>query len=99
EWTRAKLAEWGLANAHLEAWGPFGRGWSYEKCSVRMLVPDHAELVALPKAWTSGTNGAVRGKPVRLNVQSKDELEKLKGKFTGKIVLYGEMPKMDPHDK
>src|SRR4030095_4364480 len=27
EWTRDQLAKWGLQNAHLEAWGPFGRGW------------------------------------------------------------------------
>ena len=27
EWTKTQLAEWGLANAHLETWGPFGRGW------------------------------------------------------------------------
>lgn len=99
EWTRQKLADWGLANAHLETWGPFGRGWSYEKSSVRMLAPDHAELAALPKAWTPGTNGAVRGKAVRLNIKSKDELEKLKGQFAGKIVLYGEPAKMDAHDK
>jgi hypothetical protein len=25
EWTRDTLAKWGLQNAHLEAWGPFGR--------------------------------------------------------------------------
>ncbi len=24
EWTTAKLSEWGLENAHLEPWGPFG---------------------------------------------------------------------------
>src|SRR3982750_3911931 len=28
EWTRDKLTSWGLQNAHLEAWGPFGRGWT-----------------------------------------------------------------------
>src|SRR5687768_16844844 len=27
EWTRDRLAKWGLQNAHLESWGPFGRGW------------------------------------------------------------------------
>src|SRR5690349_16279707 len=37
EWTRAKLAEWGLVNAHLEPWGPFGRGWSYDYASVRVV--------------------------------------------------------------
>ncbi|HEY0430776.1 MAG TPA: hypothetical protein VGC61_03125, partial [Pyrinomonadaceae bacterium] len=26
EWTRDQLSKWGLENAHLEAWGPFGRG-------------------------------------------------------------------------
>ena len=99
EWTRDQFAAWGLANAHLETWGPFGRGWIYEKCAVRMTAPDYAELLALPKAWTPGTNGLVRGKVVRLNVKSKDELEKLKGQFTGKIVLYGEPTKLDAHDK
>src|SRR4029453_12244642 len=49
EWTRQKLAEWRLANAHLETWGPFGRGWSYEKSTCRMLAPDHAEPTAFPK--------------------------------------------------
>ena len=26
EWTKDKLQSWGLTNAHLESWGPFGRG-------------------------------------------------------------------------
>ena len=26
EWTRDQLTKWGLANAHLAPWGPFGRG-------------------------------------------------------------------------
>ena len=30
EWTRDRLASYGLQNAHLEAW-QFGRGWSLEK--------------------------------------------------------------------
>src|SRR5262245_39969275 len=31
EWTREKLSGWGLENAHLEEWGPFGRGWSLKR--------------------------------------------------------------------
>ena len=27
-WTRETLEKWGMQNAHLEAWGPFGRGWT-----------------------------------------------------------------------
>src|SRR5712692_2930565 len=56
EWTRDQLASFGLANAHLEAWGPFGRGWAQESISVRMLAPDVAPLIAYAKAWTPGTN-------------------------------------------
>jgi carboxypeptidase Q len=99
EWTRAKLAEWGLANAHLESWGPFGRGWSYQAVSVRMLSPEVAQLVALPRAWAPGTNGPVRGKVVQASIKTKEDLEKYKGKLAGKIVLWGEMPELKPHDK
>jgi len=99
EWTRKQFADWGLSNAHLESWGPFGRGWYYEKCAVRMTAPDHAELLAPPSAWTPGTNGVVKAAVVRLDIKSKDELDALKGQFAGKIVLYGEMPKMEDHVK
>ncbi len=90
EWTKDQLAAWGLANAHLESWGPFGRGWAWEGCTVRMTAPGHAELVAIPEAWTPGTGGPIRARATHLNIQSADELEKLKGKFAGTIVFFGE---------
>src|SRR4051812_13291025 len=31
EWTRDQLTAFGLSNAHLEAWGPFGRGWTLKR--------------------------------------------------------------------
>jgi hypothetical protein len=87
EWTREKLAEFGLQNAHLESWGPFGRGWSYESVSVRMTSPDVVELLALPKAWSPGTNGPIRGKAVLAKLTTREDLEKQKGKLRGLIVL------------
>ena len=99
EWTRKQLEEWGLSNAHLESWGPFGRGWSYERCSVRMTAPDSAELLALPVAWAPGTNGPVRGVPVKVKLEAKEDLEKEKGKLAGKIVLLGEMRDVRPQEK
>ena len=68
DWARAKFESWGLANAHLESWGPFGRGWTYDGCSVRMLSPDTTQFLAIPQAWTPGTNGPIRAKAVRVNV-------------------------------
>ena len=93
EWTRDKLTEFGLVNAHLEPWGPFGRGWSNEFTSVRMIAPSTAMLYALPKAWTLGTNGPVKGDVVLMKIDSKDDLEKYRGKLAGKIVLV-DLPKL-----
>src|SRR5262245_56267149 len=78
EWTKERLAGWGLANAHLESWGPFGRGWTWEGCSVRMTAPSFGQLEAIPEAWTPGTSGPVRAAAARLNVKEASELEKLK---------------------
>ena len=55
EWTRDEFIKWGLANAHQEPWGPFGRGWAYQLCEVRMISPDYMQFLALPEAWTPGT--------------------------------------------
>ncbi|MGZ4790144.1 MAG: M20/M25/M40 family metallo-hydrolase [Terriglobales bacterium] len=93
EWTRDKLTEFGLANAHLEPWGPFGRGWSNEFTSVRMIAPDVDMLYALPKAWTLGTDGAVKSDVVLVKIESKEDLEKYRGKLAGKIVLL-DLPKL-----
>ena len=49
EWTRDKLAAWGLANAHLEAWGPFGRGWSLKRFSAQVIEPQCIPLDRLPQ--------------------------------------------------
>ena len=61
EWTRKQFADWGLANAQVEKWGHFGRGWSFERSVVTMVSPSAVPLVALPKAWTPGTRGGRAG--------------------------------------
>src|SRR6266446_3845262 len=96
EWTRDQLTSFGLSNAHLEEWGPFGRGWSNEYVNVRMVSPDTAPLIAYAKAWTPGTDGAVRGQVVRVNIRTPEEIAKYRGKLSGKIVLFGEDPEVKP---
>ena len=87
EWAKGKLAAWGLQNARLEAWGPFGRGWSLEGFAVNMVKPHYSPLIAYAKAWSPSTNGTMRGEVVYLKAKSADELEKYKGKLKGAIVL------------
>ena len=87
EWTQAKLTEWGLENAKLEAWGPFGRGWTLEACSANIVEPHFSQLIAYPKAWTPSTPKSVRGEPIYLEATTKEDLEKYRGKLGRAIVL------------
>jgi hypothetical protein len=54
EWTKDKLTSWGLQNGHLEAWGPFGRGWTLKHFSAQIVEPQDIPLIAYPKAWSPG---------------------------------------------
>ena len=89
DWARQQLETWGLANARLESW-PFGRGWSFDRCSAHVVAPMAFPLVALPKAWTAGTNGPVRGKVMRVKAESEADVEALKGKIAGMILWVGQ---------
>src|SRR5215813_538419 len=90
EWTRDTLTKWRLQNAHLEAWGPFGRGWSLEGFSANLIKPNYAPLIAHPKAWSPSTNGVLRAQPVYFDAKTDADLEKYKGKLKGAIVLLSE---------
>jgi hypothetical protein len=89
EWARDRMKQWGLENAQLEAWGAFGKGWSLRKFSAEMIEPQYVNLICHPKAWTPSTNGVVAGKPVLVDVKSKEDFEKYRGKLRGMIVMNG----------
>lgn len=56
DWTRETLEKWGLQNAHLESWGPFGRGWTLKKFYATVDGPTAFPMIAHPKAWSPGTD-------------------------------------------
>ena len=87
EWTVKTLTEIGLANARMEPWGTFGRGWELRKFYAAMTSPQYMPLIAYPKAWTPGTKGLMTGEAVLLNVQKAEDLQKYKGQLKGAVVL------------
>src|SRR5918998_4123863 len=89
EWTRDTLTKWGLQNAKLEAWGPFGRGWSLKRFTAEVVEPQGFPLVAYPKAWSPGTPGVLTADVVHVDAKTEGELEKFKGQLKGKVVLVG----------
>jgi carboxypeptidase Q len=97
EWTRDQLTGWGLQNAHLEAWGPFGRGWSLKRFSAQVTEPQDIPLIAYPKAWSPGLDGPLTAAVVYVDARSDSDLEKFKGKLKEAIVLSAPMREVKAH--
>ncbi|HYK21727.1 MAG TPA: M20/M25/M40 family metallo-hydrolase, partial [Pyrinomonadaceae bacterium] len=97
EWTRDQLTKWGLQNAHLEAWGPFGRGWSLKRFSAQVIEPLDIPLIAYPKAWSPGLASPLTAEVVYVDAKTEADLEKFKGKLNGKIVLTAPMREVAAH--
>jgi hypothetical protein len=87
EWTRDTMAKWGMQNAKLEAWGPFGRGWALRSFSAQVNEPTSFPVIAYPKAWSPSTKGPVTSEVVHLQLNSDDDFAKYKGQLNGKIVF------------
>ncbi|MEP6911830.1 MAG: M20/M25/M40 family metallo-hydrolase [bacterium] len=97
EWTRDQLTKWGLQNAHLEAWGPFGRGWTLKKFSAQVSEPLTIALIAYPKAWSPGTAGPLTAEVIYFDAKDDADLERFKAKLKGAIVLTSPMREVKAH--
>ncbi len=91
EWTRDTMTKWGMQNAHLEQWGPFGRGWVLKGFAAQISSPQAIPLIAYPKAWAPGTNGVLNADVVYLDAKDDVALEKFKGQLKGKVVLLSDI--------
>jgi carboxypeptidase Q len=97
EWSSDKLASWGLANAHLEAWGPFGRGWTLKRFSAQIVEPQDIPLIGYPKAWSPGFDQPITADVVYFDAKTEADLDKFKGKLKGAIVLVGPVREVKAH--
>ncbi len=83
-----KLAEMGFSNPRTEYAYDFPKGgWDNQMNYVAMTAPYYCSFAANPKAWSGSTDGLVKGECVLLEVNTKEDLEKYKGKLAGKIVI------------
>jgi hypothetical protein len=99
EWTRDTMTKWGMQNARLESWGPFGRGWSLNGFTAQVTSPQTIPVTAYPKAWSPSTKGAVTSEVVLFEAKSDADFEKYKGKLKGKIVLVSHLRPLNGIDK
>ncbi len=91
EWTRDAMAKWGLQNAKLEAWGPFGRGWTLKDFNAQVTSPQTIPLIAYPKAWSPSTKGTITSDVIYLDVKTDADFDKYKGQLKDKIVLISDI--------
>ncbi len=95
EWSRDQFKSWGLANAQLAPWGPFGRGWSLKRFSAQVIAPHAMPLIAYPKAWSPSLGSKpLEGEIVHVDIKKPEDFEKFRGKLRGKIVLDGAPPEV-----
>jgi hypothetical protein len=97
DWTRQKFCEWGMTNAHLEAWGPFGRGWSLKRYSAQVIEPQTFSLISCPNAWSPGFDEPLVADVVYLDAGTNSNLDSFQGKLKGKIVLSGGVRDVKTH--
>ena len=94
DWAVNQLKSWGLENAKREPWGKFGKGWEVQKNYAAITVPYYHAIIAIPKAWTSGTNGPIKGDVVLVKADTVTDLDQYKGKLAGKIVIFDTKSKL-----
>ncbi|MCR5571227.1 MAG: M20/M25/M40 family metallo-hydrolase [Bacteroidales bacterium] len=84
----AKLRELGLSNPRSAFATEFTRGgWDVVKTYAAMTAPYYCAFSVNPRAWSGSTPGLVKGECIVFDVQSKEDLEKYRGKVAGKILL------------
>ena len=112
KWAADRLTSFGLANVHVERWGPFGRSWSVDEYSAEVVAPHYMRLAAMPLAWSSSTPGVVTGEPLvtPLDVGFLAGFKKISenfeayrrqwtGKLRGRIILLAPGKPTPPREK
>ncbi len=85
DWAAERMRSWGLRVS--EERFAYGRGWSLERFHAHLIEPQVMPIIGYPRAWTPGTDGPVTAGVVRVDVTSRTDLERHRGRLRGKIVL------------
>lgn len=88
DWAVKQLTSWGVIGAKRESWGKFGKGWEVQKNYAAITVPYYHAIIAIPKAWTPGTNGPISGSVILIKADTITDLAKYKGTLAGEIVIF-----------
>jgi hypothetical protein len=86
-WAKNKMEEIGLVNTVIEPFMDYGVEWDNEYFSLHMLEPDYQPLVGFPLTHTPSTQGKITCPAVIAEINTKQDLDKYRGKLVGAVVL------------
>ena len=90
-YAKEALTSWGVANATLDAWGEFGKGWDLEKAYIAITAPYYKPIHAWPKTWTSGTKGLKKADVMLVSVKDSASIEMYRGQLKNKILIVDQL--------
>jgi carboxypeptidase Q len=97
EWSLDQLRRMGASNVHAESWGEFGMGWRQIGTSLLMTAPSAATFLAQATPWSPATSGEVTAEVIAVAaLKEEKDFDQWKGKVAGKVILYGDAPKIRP---
>jgi carboxypeptidase Q len=88
-WAADRMKAYGLVNVRLEPW-EIPVGWERGPATMTMIEPNKGRtLMIASRAWAPGTKGKVTGEVMLVEVKTKADIEKYKGKLKNKVVMRG----------
>jgi carboxypeptidase Q len=75
-------------------------GWRQIGTSLLMTAPSAATFLAQATPWSPATQGEVTGDVIAVpRLREEKDFDAWKGKLAGKIILYGDNPKINPDEQ
>jgi carboxypeptidase Q len=95
KWAKNQLISIGLENVHLEAWGPWGKGWTLKNYSATIFGRQNFPLISYPKAWSPALS-EVSADIVLFDAKTDSAIETFRGKLKGKFVMLNDSREIKP---
>lgn len=95
KWAVDKMASLGLSNVTIEPYMDYGVSWDNEYFSAHMVAPAYQPLTGYPLAYTPGTQGKITCKAQIVELQTRADREKYRGKLANTAVLISPLAVID----
>ena len=95
-WAKGKMESIGLSNVVVEPFMDFGAAWDNEYFSAQMIEPSYVPMAGFPLAYTPGTNGKRICPAMIVDIQTKSDCGKYRGKLKDVAAMISPICVIDP---